>query len=195
MKIKALGTYDIARICLVTPTTVGRWIEEGKLPSFKTGGGHRRVWAKDLVVFLKEHNFPVPQDLEEGGRIKILIADDEEAVRKLLVKALKYIFPDAHVEEAADGYEVGYRMNNFLPDAVILDIRMPGIDGLKVCRLMRADEKLKRIKILAVSGLEARESREQALAAGADDFLPKPISQEALSKKLLALLPPNVRAA
>ncbi|MEK7704558.1 MAG: helix-turn-helix domain-containing protein, partial [Myxococcota bacterium] len=58
---KALGTTEVARICHVTPPTVGRWIEDGKLPSFTTGGGHRRVWVADLVAFFREHNIPVPQ--------------------------------------------------------------------------------------------------------------------------------------
>ncbi len=189
MKTKVLGTHDIARICLVTPTTVGRWIEEGKLPSFKTGGGHRRVWAKDLAVFLREHNFPVPADLLEGENLKVLIADDEDGVRRFFVKALKQFYPGVRIEEAVDGYEVGYRIHSFLPDLVILDLRMPGIDGLKVCRMIREDANLRHVKILAVSGFDASESREKAMAAGADDFLPKPVSQEDLSKKVFSLLP------
>lgn len=195
MKSKVLGTHDIARICLVTPTTVGRWIEEGKLPSFKTGGGHRRVWAKDLAVFLREHNFPVPPDLLEEEILKILIVDDEENVRKFFLKALQRIYPEARIEEAVDGYEVGYRMTSFLPDLVILDIQMPGIDGLKVCRIIRGDAKLKHIKILAVSGFEIQESRDQAFKAGANDFLPKPVSPDALSKKISSLLPRGANAA
>src|SRR4051812_3305543 len=118
MKTKALGTHDIARICLVTPTTVGRWIQEGKLPSFTTGGGHRRVWAEDVANFLKQHNFPIPPDLPTPPELRILIADDEETIRKFFVRSLQKLYPKAKVETAADGYEVGYKMLNYFPDIV-----------------------------------------------------------------------------
>jgi len=51
---KAFGTYDIAKICNVTPSTVGNWIDKGLLPTFTTGGGHRRVWDKEPGRFFKK---------------------------------------------------------------------------------------------------------------------------------------------
>ena len=68
----AFGTTDIARMCHVAPTTVGRWLAEGKIPFFTTAGRHRRVCAPDLIVFLKEHGLPVPPevpgvDIKEDG--------------------------------------------------------------------------------------------------------------------------------
>ncbi len=185
---KAFGTYDIARICLVTPATVGRWIEEGKMPFFTTGGGHRRVWAEDLAAFLKSHNFPVPDALVDRGALRILVVDDEADVRRMLVRTLRRLYPEAEVEDAADGFEAGHKITSTPPDLVILDLQMPGMDGYKVCRLIRADAALKQTKILIISGQEMEEPRAKSLGAGADDFLAKPFDTSALSLKLKALL-------
>lgn len=185
---KAFGTYDIARICLVTPATVGRWIEEGKMPAFTTGGGHRRVWAEDLAAFLKAHNFPLPAGLADAAPLRVLIVDDEDNVRRMLVRTLRRLYPEADVQEAADGFEAGQKITAASPRLVLLDLNMPGMDGYKVCRLIRADPATRHIKILVISGQEVEESRAKSLGAGADDFLAKPFDSQALSLRLKALL-------
>jgi CheY-like chemotaxis protein len=188
---KALGTYDIAAICQVTPTTVGRWLDEGKLPYFTTGGGHRRVWSPDLANFLKAHNIPIPADLRSEPPLRILIVDDDPHVLKLLRAAVKEFYPAAEVHEAADGFAAGQKTIGLIPALVILDLRLPGIDGYKVCRAIRQDPRLKDVKVLAVTGYHLEEARAKALEAGADDFLAKPITLDALSKKLETLLAIN----
>src|SRR5687768_1202329 len=116
---KAFGTYDIARICQVSPPTVGRWIEEGKLPSFTTGGGHRRVWQADLISFLNSHNIPVPAEVTAAPLDRILIADDEEVLRRVVRKAIMSAFPSAEILEATDGFDAGHKVGIFLPSLVI----------------------------------------------------------------------------
>ncbi len=185
---KAFGTYDIARICLVTPATVGRWIEEGKMPAFTTGGGHRRVWAEDLAAFLKAHNFPLPAGLADAAPLRVLIVDDEDNVRRMLVRTLRRLYPEADVQEAADGFEAGQKITAASPHLVLLDLNMPGMDGYKICRLIRADPATRHIKILVISGQEVEESRAKSLGTGADDFLAKPFDSQALSLRLKALL-------
>jgi len=181
---KALGTTEVARICHVTPPTVGRWIEEGKLPSFTTGGGHRRVWVADLVAFLREHNIPVPLDLESTVEIRVLIVDDEPSIRKFIATVIGTIDRAIEVHEAADGFEAGHKVASLLPRVVILDLRLPGVDGYRVCEMIRSDDKLKDIHILAVSGHSVEEARARVLSAGADDFFPKPFDADELRTKL-----------
>ncbi|MBI4052237.1 MAG: response regulator [Elusimicrobia bacterium] len=184
----ALGTYDIARICHVTPPTVGRWIEEGKLPSFTTGGGHRRVWTSDLLAFLKIHNIPIPFEFSAQSRLRILIVDDEADVRKVSSRILQKIYPQAEIHEAEDGFEAGHKIATLLPSLVLLDLRLPGMNGYRVCRMIRQDEHLKKIKVLAMSGYAMEESQKQSMEAGADDFMPKPFEVEELRKKVGKLI-------
>ncbi|MEK7286969.1 MAG: response regulator [Elusimicrobiota bacterium] len=187
--MKALGTYQIARICQVTPPTVWRWVEEGKLPFFKTGGGHRRVWAEDLAVFLKAHNIPVPPDLfGADGPLNILVVDDDEQIRRTMARIVRKVRPQAKVHEAADGFEAGQKATRILPKLMILDLKLPGIDGIRMCRLIRQSDPGRRIKILVVTGYVGDATKKQALEAGADDFLAKPFEMDEFAGKIEFLL-------
>lgn len=186
----AFGTHTIAGICQVTRQTVVRWIEEGKLPSFSTGGGQRRVWATDLAEFLTAHNIPIPQEVLAAMKpLRILIVDDEPQVRRLITKILRKNYPEAEVHEAEDGFDAGHKTTFLLPRLVLLDLRLPGINGVKVCRMIRQQEQLKGIKILAMSGHNVEESRQEVLHAEADDFIGKPFETQEMEKKLARLLP------
>jgi CheY-like chemotaxis protein len=190
MKTNAYGTHAIARMCHVTPPTVGRWIEEGLMPSFSTGGGHRRVWDEDVLVFLKKHNIPVPPELSnESGPLRILVVDDEERLRKLVIRSLRRGLPQGEFYEAADGFDAGKKIFELVPALVVLDLRLPGVDGTKVCEAVRADEKLKDIAILAISGFDQETVGPEALAAGADVFIPKPFRPDQILSEAKKLLP------
>lgn len=185
---KALGSYEIAKICHVTPPTINRWIKDGKLPFFTTGGGQCRVWIGDLVDFLNKHNIPVPPELKESDNLKILIVDDDAGMRDIAIRLIKRAYPEAEISEAADGFAAGHKVASFRPHLVILDIRLPGVDGYKICGLIREAPELKRTKILAVSGYELEISRKKSIETGADDFLGKPFENEEFIKKVSRLI-------
>jgi CheY-like chemotaxis protein len=188
MEKKAFGTYEIAEICQVTPSTVGNWIEKGMIPTFTTGGGHRRVWAGDLAAFLKKHNIPLPDALKALAPLEILVVDDEEPVRKMIRRTLQKLYPKSQIQEASDGFEAGQKVAQLIPSLVILDLKLPGVDGLKVCRSIRSNERLKNIKVLVISGHNLDESKKQSLAAGASDFLGKPFGIDDLKEKVSKLV-------
>lgn len=185
---KAFGTHDIARLCNVTPPTAINWIEEGKMPFFTTGGGHRRVWDKDLLAFMRLHNMPVPPELETRGKLVFLIVDDEEQNRKFIARVIKGAYPGAGIEEAVDGFEAGHKLHSLRPALVVLDIQLPRVNGIKVCEMMRGDPDLRTIKILAITGYDVEESKTRILEAGADDFLGKPFPVHELLKRIETLL-------
>jgi len=193
MRNKAIGTYDIAKICHVTPATIGRWIEEGQLPYFTTGGGHRRVWDTDLIKFLKAHNIPIPRELLVNSIKRILIVDDEPVVRRSITRILKKVYPDIEIHEAKDGFEAGQKTGNLRPALVLLDLKLPGINGLEVCQMIRNDKNLRGIKILAMSGYNTKETEKQVLKSGADDFIGKPFESEKLIEKVQKLVPSTVK--
>lgn len=187
---KAFGTHDIARFCQVSPATVGRWIEDEKIPSFTTGGGHRRVWADALVAFMKDHSMTIPPELTgEKPVLRVLIVDDEPPMRELVRNILERVFPRAEFLEAEDGFEAGQKIAERVPALVILDLRLPGLDGLKVCETVKTDPRLKDIRIVAVTGYDIERSRKSLLAAGADGFIAKPFKVEQLVAEARRLLP------
>ena len=116
--------------------------------------------------------------------MRILVVDDEPAVRTSLERALRIEGYD--VELAADGREALARLPSVAPDAVVLDVLMPFVDGLGVCRRLRADGN--RVPVLMLTARDAVPDRVAGLDAGADDYLVKPFVLEELLARLRALL-------
>ncbi len=117
--------------------------------------------------------------------MKVLVVDDERAVRESLRRALE--LEGYHVELAEDGDQALARLAaDGEPDAVILDVLMPTIDGLEVCRRLRATGST--LPVLMLTARAEVESRVAGLDAGADDYLPKPFALEELLARLRALM-------
>jgi len=116
--------------------------------------------------------------------MKILIVDDEPAVRTSLERALSLEGYD--VQLAADGAAALDHLAAEPPDAVVLDVSMPGLDGLEVCRRMR--QAGDRTPVLMLTARDAVDDRVEGLDAGADDYLVKPFALRELRARLRALL-------
>jgi two-component system response regulator MprA len=117
--------------------------------------------------------------------MKVLVVDDERAVRDSLRRALE--LQGYQVDLAADGAEaLALLESEGQPDAVVLDILMPGIDGLEVCRRIR--ENGNEVPVLMLTARDAVGDRVAGLDAGADDYLVKPFALEELLARIRALL-------
>ncbi|MGH2861775.1 MAG: response regulator transcription factor [Solirubrobacteraceae bacterium] len=115
---------------------------------------------------------------------QVLVVDDEPAVRRALERALR--LDKYEVELAVDGEEALDRLSERPVDAVILDVMMPGVDGLEVCRRMRAGGD--RTPVLMLTARDAIDDRVLGLDVGADDYLVKPFALRELQARLRALL-------
>jgi two-component system response regulator MprA len=118
--------------------------------------------------------------------MEILVVDDERSVREALRRALE--LEGYGVELAADGREALQRLDDgdVEPDAVVLDVLMPGIDGLEVCRRLRRAGS--RLPVLMLTARAEVADRVAGLDAGADDYIVKPFALEELFARLRALL-------
>ncbi len=116
--------------------------------------------------------------------MRLLVADDEAAVREAL--ALVLDLDGFEVTTAADGQEAIRTVAAQRPDAVVLDVLMPGLDGLEVCRRIRATGD--RTPVLMLTARAEVSERVAGLEAGADDYLVKPFAREELIARLRALL-------
>ncbi len=115
---------------------------------------------------------------------RLLVVDDEPAVRTSLERAL--VLEGYEVELAENGAQALERIESQPPDAVVLDILMPGLDGLAVCRRLR--EQGSRLPVLLLTARDAVGDRVAGLDAGADDYLVKPFALEELLARIRALL-------
>jgi two-component system, OmpR family, response regulator MprA len=117
--------------------------------------------------------------------VKILVVDDERAVRESLRRALE--LEGYEIDLAGDGEDALRRLElEAEPDAMILDVLMPGIDGLEVCRRVRGHGS--RLPILMLTARVEVENRVEGLDAGADDYVTKPFALDELKARLRALL-------
>ena len=116
--------------------------------------------------------------------VRRLVVDDDRAVRESLRRSLS--FNGYTVDLAEDGVEALEAINNERPDALVLDVMMPRLDGLEVCRQLRStgDD----LPILVLTARDSVSERVSGLDAGADDYLPKPFALEELLARLRALL-------
>src|SRR5438094_8160193 len=114
----------------------------------------------------------------------VLVADDDRAVREALERALQLAGYD--VELASDGDAALAAIAKRTPDAVVLDVMMPGYDGLDVTRRLRREGN--RVPVLLLTARDAVGDRVDGLDAGADDYLAKPFALEELLARLRAML-------
>lgn len=120
--------------------------------------------------------------------IKLLIADDDPALR-LLVAATLASEP-YEVLEAATGLEALAVATNERPHIALLDLHMPGLNGLDVCRRIKEDPELQSVAVIMLTGAGAPADKEAGQAAGADDYLTKPFSPLDLLRTIERLAPP-----
>ena len=118
----------------------------------------------------------------QGRRRRLLVVDDVAINRHVLRDLLVPL--GFEISEAPNGDEALAAMPTVRPDLVFLDLRMPGMDGLELARRLRAREGGAKLKIIATSASVLSFNREDAFAAGCDDFLPKPFREEDLLARL-----------
>ncbi len=116
----------------------------------------------------------------------ILIVDDDEGTTGLMIIALRKA--GYTIIKAGDGAQAMEAVHHYHPNLILLDIMMPDIDGIEVCRQIRANPTIAQTPIIMVTVLNSQEHRRQALEAGADDYLTKPVRFEELKSRIQALL-------
>ena len=119
-----------------------------------------------------------------GMSARVLIADDDRAIRDALTRALGLEGYD--VVQAVDGNTALSLIESARPDVAILDVMMPNVDGLTVCRVLRAERN--RLPVLMLTARTETPDRVAGLDAGADDYLAKPFELDELLARLRALL-------
>ena len=179
-------TFEIGRICHVYPTTVINWIKEGKLNSFSTPGGHRRVKGEDLEQFLKKYQFPMPPEFFRGsvGKKKILVVDDDLDMTALIKMVLETEKECWEISSVNTGFGAGAKVFEWQPDLILLDFLMPDLDGYEVCHLLRDNPKMKHVPIIAITALRTEKDRQKISDAGVTDYLGKPFRNKELIEKV-----------
>ncbi len=128
-----------------------------------------------------EQNMPVRKG---GDQATVLVVDDESGMRQFIASQLE----DYHLLQASDGRQGWELARQHIPDLIVLDLMMPEMDGMEVCRLLRDDPKTARIPIVLVTAHAGDAPRLEAILAGVNDFLTKPFSSVELQARIKNLL-------
>ncbi len=184
------SALEVANICSVVNQTAINWIRQGHLKAFSTPGGQFRVYPDDLVAFMKKRKMRIPDDLlvqceenkTEDKEIKILIVDDDQAFNTIVERAVEKNFANSLVFHAYDGFEAGVRLVEKQPKCLILDINLPGIDGLTLCQRIKSTDAFGNPEIIVVTAMEEEGIEQKCREFGVKYFFKKPVFTPELMK-------------
>jgi len=179
-----LTTGDVAKECGVSPASVKKWIGQAKLHAVRTPGRHFRIPVEEFQRFRAAYRFPA----EPEHAPRILVVDDSPIVVDFLMDALRDLRPGVELEGASNGYEGLLKVGTFCPDLLVLDLRMPGLDGLEVCRRIKANPATRTTRILMITAFAEEGTAAEARRAGADGFLRKPLRLDDLKAQVDRLI-------
>jgi signal transduction histidine kinase len=148
------------------------------------GDLYRRAALFPAAIPTAETPAPAPSS-QNGGLPRVLVADDEPDMLRFLKSQLSTHY---QVIEAVDGLQALEKAGQFLPDIILLDMNMPGKDGLQVCRELRAQAPTREIPVIILTARADEETKLVSLSAGANDFLSKPFSTTELHVRLKNLV-------
>lgn len=185
---KPLSVGQVADVCRVSKKTVLNWIYDGALKAFTTYGGHYRVWPSDLRKFVIETRMDIQFDFIDDRRSRILIIDDDHEYTAVLKVAIAQELPNTEVLSTDDGYEGLLLIGEVKPQLVILDLKMPKVDGFQVLELLRSRKEENALKVLVVSSYLDEEARRKLKLSVADAFMEKTSSIKDLLAAILRTL-------
>ena len=120
-------------------------------------------------------------------KTRILIVDDDVALAGFLLELFEVNEGDFDVKVVHDGFSAGSFIQSFQPHIVLIDIMMPGVNGIEVCRFLKESEDTRHIEIIAITGHPTRNNVENVIAAGARECLEKPINASQLMHSIYAI--------
>ncbi|MBN8469708.1 response regulator [Corallococcus sp. AB004] len=187
-------THDISRLLQVDPSTVSKWIDRGILMAFRTPGGHRRVRSTDLRTFLVTHQMPVPEELG-SSTVRLLVVDDERPVLDAIKRAFKPHANQVELQTTTSGVEALLLVSEQKPHGMIIDLNMPDIDGIEVCKRIRARKQMEGVRLITMTSLHTPDVVEASKQAGAVACLAKPLDVTQVMELFRVPLALNTSAA
>jgi excisionase family DNA binding protein len=168
-----LTPNEVANLLMVSPITVRQWAQKGLLEAQTTAGGHRRFARSVVEAFARERGVRLPDAPQ-----CLLIVDDNRELNGYLAALFGAHVPGLEIHSAHDGFEAGRRVQAHKPTVVLLDVMMPGMDGIEVCRSLKSDPETAHVRVVAMTGYHTPELEKKIRAAGAQVLLKKPFSSE-----------------
>ncbi len=178
-------TIQTAKLLGVSVRTIQLWVENGTLDAWKTAGGHRRIVAASVDEYMLRHQGKTTYNKKVK---QILVVEDNPTVCKFYEAAINSWELAVQVVTKQNGFEGLMEIGRNIPDLLITDIYMPGMDGLQMIRSLYKSEQLSSDKIIVISGLSQESIDERGGIPTDIDFFTKPIEVEPLKQAIIKKL-------
>lgn len=177
-----LTTAQAAAMLGVAPNSVILWADAGILTSWRTPGGHRRITLASVQAMLDKRQ---ARDAAHRSRpLRLLVVEDDPAMAELLVGQIGEVVPQARVDVVGDGFVALVRAGQESPDVIVMDIHLPGMNGLAMIQSLRAQAGTRGLRFILVSSYKAHELGPFGERPADVPFLSKPVSLEALREAI-----------
>jgi excisionase family DNA binding protein len=189
-----LSTRQAAQRLGVSLGTVQNMVESGALEAWKTTGGHRRIPVASVDALLARRRSLTPSTQEGGGRLDILITEDDPTLQLLYQMTMEGWELPLSLRVVDNGFEGLLQVGQRPPDVLIADLMMPGMDGFEMIRHLRANAELARMDIIVVSVMDRDTILQRGLPPDVTIFA-KPIPFHEIKGFLLGRLAARQRPA
>jgi excisionase family DNA binding protein len=170
-----LTPTEVAKMLNVSPITVRQWAQKGMIKAEVTPGGHRRFKLEEVLKLSGQSS-----NQPENGPLRVLIIDDDQDIAELIEEQLATLEGAVITSVANSGFQAGEKVRGFLPDVILLDFKMPGINGDVVCSQIKSIEGMSKVRIIAMSGYFTETTKNKMLSSGAETTMTKPIDMDKL---------------
>ena len=185
-----LSTKEAANLLGISLRTAQLWVESGVLLAWKTSGGHRRILRHSVDALLAERTKQVnlnPNRKFDQSALKVVIVEDDQDLLRLIELSLADLPKPVEVRSAKDGFTGLVLIGQFLPNLVIADLNMPGMDGFRMIHSLIGSE-LAPSKIIVSTALSPADIELKGGLPDSIEILQKPYSLRLLEEKIKGLL-------
>lgn len=183
-KEDVMGTQEVARTLGVSVRTVQLWVEKGLLRAWKTAGGHRRI-ARESVTQLLRARGSGGGSQQDQPALSILVVEDDLTMQAYYSALIEILRPDANVHLAADGFHGLIELGRITPQLMLVDVDMPGMDGIQMLRSIQELRLPNPINTAVVTSLSQDELQQRGRVPDGIPVFAKPLSADDLSLLLM----------
>jgi excisionase family DNA binding protein len=185
-----VSTREAADLLGISLRTAQLWVESGVLLAWKTSGGHRRILRQSVDALLAERarqSGAATKKSTATGALKVVVVEDDQDLLRLIELSLSDLPRPTEVRSAKDGFAGLVLIGQFLPDLVIADLNMPGMDGFRMIQSLIGSE-FAPTKIIVSTALSPADIELKGGLPDSIEILQKPYSLELLEEKVLGMI-------
>jgi len=182
------GTTYAAKLLGLSVGTIQTLVEKTELQAWKTQGGHRRISMQSIREYQRRHNIISTLPKGRQDRLKVLLVEDDEVTREMMRDFCTRCDMPVDCTAMSSGLEALIDISSIMPDVLIADLNMPGVDGFELLRTLRQNFLFKRMTYLVISALTADEVEYRGSLPEGTIFVAKPVNLQWLNGFFTALM-------